>query len=266
MRRVSVDGGGDQQRPGVALPARQVDDAEDLAGHRVPDRRARAGQLLQLLDVVLVAEHLRRPARLQRRADAVRADEPLGVAEPGGQPDAVEVLLEPESPVRRLSTTPSASQRITLTGSVANRSAISPQHGLGRAASRASRRRSGSNGRSRWSGGRARGGTGSRRPGSVPGRRRAAPARRRGTWSARARSPARPGAAGSSNAGAPAGGRGVLGPASLLGQPVPSLVSETVRASGADIDDPRDSREANPRNGGISRRLILRPLRHRRAV
>jgi hypothetical protein len=41
-----------------------------------------------------VAEHPRGGAALQRRADAVRADVPLGVAEPGRQPDAVEVVLE----------------------------------------------------------------------------------------------------------------------------------------------------------------------------
>ena len=63
-------------------------------GDRVVDRHAGAGQVLQVLGVVLVAEHVGRGAGLQRGADAVGADELLGVAEAGREQDAVEVALE----------------------------------------------------------------------------------------------------------------------------------------------------------------------------
>ena len=49
---------------------------------------------LEVLGVVLVAEHVRRPADLERRADAVGADELLAVAEARRQQDPVEVPLE----------------------------------------------------------------------------------------------------------------------------------------------------------------------------
>jgi hypothetical protein len=98
-----------------------------------------------VLDVVLVAEHLREAAALQGAADAVGADVPLGVAEAGGEQDAV-------SAVRRSSTTPSASQRITLTGSVANWSETSESTGSAARASRVSGSTS-SWGSSMWSAG-----------------------------------------------------------------------------------------------------------------
>ena len=88
-----------------------------LAVHRVPHGRARARELGERLDVVLVAEHLGRSAALQRGADAVGADELLRVAEAGGQPDPVERLARATSRPCRSRTTPSASVRITLTGS-----------------------------------------------------------------------------------------------------------------------------------------------------
>ena len=47
-----------------------------------------------MLHVVLVAEHPCRAPALQRRADAVRPHVLLGVAEAGGEPDAVEVLRQ----------------------------------------------------------------------------------------------------------------------------------------------------------------------------
>ena len=83
-----------QQRVGVLAPAGEVDRADGLAGDRVVDRHTRAGEVLQVLGVVLVAEDVHRPAALQRRADAVGADELLGVAEPGRQLDPVEVRVE----------------------------------------------------------------------------------------------------------------------------------------------------------------------------
>ena len=45
------------------------------------DRHRGAGEILQVLGVVLVPEHVHRLAALQRGADAVGADELLGVAE-----------------------------------------------------------------------------------------------------------------------------------------------------------------------------------------
>jgi hypothetical protein len=86
--------GGDHHAVGVAAPAGEVDDAEHLLRGRVADRHGHARELFQVLHVVLVAEHPGRTAALQRSADAVRADVPLGVAEPGGEPDAVEVVSE----------------------------------------------------------------------------------------------------------------------------------------------------------------------------
>ena len=83
-----------QQRSGVLAPAGEVDGADGPAGDRVVDRHAGAGEVLEVLGVVLVAEHVRRAADLQRRADAVGADELLGVAEAGRELDPVEVALE----------------------------------------------------------------------------------------------------------------------------------------------------------------------------
>ena len=84
----------DQQRVGVLAPAGQVDRAHRLAGDRVVDRHPGAGQVLQVLGVMLVPEHVGRLAALQRRADAVGADELLGVAEPGRQHHAVQVPVQ----------------------------------------------------------------------------------------------------------------------------------------------------------------------------
>jgi len=78
----------------VAVPAGDVDDAEHTAGARVPDGDARAGEVLQVLDVVLVAEHLGGAAALEGAADAVGADVALRVVEAGPQQHAVEVLPE----------------------------------------------------------------------------------------------------------------------------------------------------------------------------
>ena len=83
-----------EERAGVLAPAREVEDADDPARHRVPDRDGGAGEVLEALGPVLGADDVRRAAALQRGADAVRADVPLGVREAGGQPDPVEVLLE----------------------------------------------------------------------------------------------------------------------------------------------------------------------------
>ena len=58
------------------------------------DRHCGAGEVLQLLGVMLVTEHVRRLAALQRRADPVGAGELLGVAEARQQLDAVKVPLE----------------------------------------------------------------------------------------------------------------------------------------------------------------------------
>ncbi len=95
MRRPSADRGRGHHRAGVAAPAGEVDDAEHLVRDRVPDRHPGTGELLEVLDVVLVAEHPRRAAAFERGADAVRADVLLGVAEAGGQPHPVQARLEP---------------------------------------------------------------------------------------------------------------------------------------------------------------------------
>ena len=58
------------------------------------DRLCGAGEILQMFGVVLVTEHVRRLAALQRRADAVSADELLGIAEARQQLNAVKVPLE----------------------------------------------------------------------------------------------------------------------------------------------------------------------------
>ncbi len=87
-------GGGDHQRVRLAAPAGQVDDAADLARHRVPDRGAGTGQVLQVLDEVLVPEHLGRSPALQRGPDAVGADVLLGVGEAGDEPHPVQVLAQ----------------------------------------------------------------------------------------------------------------------------------------------------------------------------
>jgi hypothetical protein len=60
----------------------------------VVDGDAGAGQVLQVLGVVLVTEHVGRLAALQGGANAVGADLLLGVAEAGGQVDPVEVPLQ----------------------------------------------------------------------------------------------------------------------------------------------------------------------------
>ena len=85
---------GDKQRVGVLPPARQVHRADRLAGDGVVDRHPGAGEILQILRVVLVAEDMRGLAALQRGADAVGADEFLGVAEARRQLDPVEVALK----------------------------------------------------------------------------------------------------------------------------------------------------------------------------
>ena len=84
----------DQQLAGVLAPAGQVHRADGLAGDRVADRHRGAGEVLQVLGVVLVPEHVRRLAALQRGADPVGADELLGVAEARRQLDAIEVPLK----------------------------------------------------------------------------------------------------------------------------------------------------------------------------
>ncbi len=58
------------------------------------DRDPGAGEILEILRIVLVAEHVHRPAALQRRADAVGADGLLGVAEAGRELDAVQVPVK----------------------------------------------------------------------------------------------------------------------------------------------------------------------------
>ena len=85
---------GDHHHAGVTAPAGEVDDAEHLVRDGMADRHAGAGQVFEMLDVVLVAEHPRRPAALERGADAVGAHVLLGVAEAGRQPNAVQVVLE----------------------------------------------------------------------------------------------------------------------------------------------------------------------------
>ena len=87
-------GQGDQQPVGVPAPAGQIDRAERHAGDRVPDRDARAGQVLQVLGVVLMAEHVHRPAALEGGPDPVGPDRFLGVAETGGELDAVQVPVQ----------------------------------------------------------------------------------------------------------------------------------------------------------------------------
>jgi hypothetical protein len=71
----------DQQPAGVLAPAGQVHGAGGLAGDRVADRHPGAGEVHNVPGVVLVPEHVRRLAALQRGADPVGAGELLGVAE-----------------------------------------------------------------------------------------------------------------------------------------------------------------------------------------
>ena len=71
----------DQQPACVLAPAGQVHGAGGLAGDRVADRHRGAGEVLKVLGLVLVAEHVRRLAALQRGADPVDSGELLGVAE-----------------------------------------------------------------------------------------------------------------------------------------------------------------------------------------
>ncbi len=52
------------------------------------------GQVLEVLGVVLVAEHVRGLAALQGGADPVRAHVLLGVAEAGGELDRVQVTFQ----------------------------------------------------------------------------------------------------------------------------------------------------------------------------
>src|SRR5258708_4925154 len=85
---------GDEQGVGVLPPAGQVHRADRLAGDRMVDRHPGAGEILQVLRIVLVAEDVRGLAALQGGADAVGADEFLGVAEPRGELDPVEVPLQ----------------------------------------------------------------------------------------------------------------------------------------------------------------------------
>ena len=79
---------------GVPAPAGQVDRADRLARDGVMDRHAGAGQVLQVLGVVLVAEDVGGLATLQGGADAVRPDVLLGVGEARGELDAVQVPLQ----------------------------------------------------------------------------------------------------------------------------------------------------------------------------
>ena len=53
-----------------------------------------AGEVLEVLGVVLVAEHVHRLAALEGRADPVGADELLGIAEARNEQDAVEVARQ----------------------------------------------------------------------------------------------------------------------------------------------------------------------------
>jgi hypothetical protein len=81
QRLRDLPGGGlgqrDQQRADVLAPAGQVHRADGLAGDRVADRHRGAGEVLQVLGVMLVPEYVHRLADLQRGADAVGADEVL---------------------------------------------------------------------------------------------------------------------------------------------------------------------------------------------
>ena len=58
------------------------------------DRRCGAREILQMLGIMLVTEHVRRPAAFQRRADAIGAGELLGIAETRQQLNAVKVPPE----------------------------------------------------------------------------------------------------------------------------------------------------------------------------
>ena len=92
-----VGGGPDErehQRVGVPAPAGQVEHADGLARHRVADRDPGAGQPLEPLGVVLVPEHVRGAARLERGPDPVGADDVLGVGEAGGELDGVELPFQ----------------------------------------------------------------------------------------------------------------------------------------------------------------------------
>ena len=59
------------------------------------DRCPRAGQVLEVLDVMLMPEHVRWSAAFQRGADPVGSGELLSVAEPGRQPHFVQFVLQP---------------------------------------------------------------------------------------------------------------------------------------------------------------------------
>jgi hypothetical protein len=86
--------GGHHHGVGVGSPAGQVDDADQLAGHWMVDGRASAGQVLEVLDVVLVPEDLGRAASLQRGANPVGSDVLFGVAEPDVELDPVQMCSQ----------------------------------------------------------------------------------------------------------------------------------------------------------------------------
>ena len=85
---------GEHERVGVPAPAGQVDHADGLAGERVAERHPGAGHALKPLRVVLVPEHVRRAARLERGPDAVGADDVLGVGEAGDEHDRVKLPFQ----------------------------------------------------------------------------------------------------------------------------------------------------------------------------
>ena len=87
-------GQGEQECPGVPAPAGEVHGAHQPARDRVMDGDTGAGQVLEVFGVVLVAEYVSRTAHFQGGADAVGADELLGIAEPRREKNLVEVRFE----------------------------------------------------------------------------------------------------------------------------------------------------------------------------
>src|SRR4030095_12532250 len=74
--------------------AGQIHCADSLARDRVLDRYAGARQVLEILRVVLVAEHMHRLAAFERRADAIGAYELLCIAEAGSELHHVEMTRQ----------------------------------------------------------------------------------------------------------------------------------------------------------------------------
>jgi len=85
---------GEQQGSGVLAPAGEVYGTHGSTGDGMVDRNPGTRQILKVLRVVLVAEHVGRAARFQGSSDAIGPGVLLAVAEAGCEPDRVKMPLE----------------------------------------------------------------------------------------------------------------------------------------------------------------------------